>query len=266
MPGRPAGTVAAVVVATVLTVAPVGASPTQANDAGREAVVVSAAASLGPVLREISAAYATREPSRRVMVNTAASGILMRQIERGAPVDLFLSASPVEVRQLEERGLLRAETRTVFAEGRLVVLVARDVPPPVSFEDLADPRYRRIAVGNPRTVPAGRYAKEALETAGLWDRLENRLIPAENARQVLDYVARAEVEAGLAYRTDARLLPGDVVEGPEAPPGSHSPILYVGAIATGADHPDGARALLELMISTEGRTILERFGFGLPSR
>jgi molybdate transport system substrate-binding protein len=266
MPRRPAGTVAAVVVAAVLTVAPAGAPPTRANDAAREAVVVSAAASLGPVLREITAAYESREPSRRVMINTAASGILMRQVERGAPVDLFLSASPVEVRKLEGQGLLRPHTKTVFAEGRLVVLVPRGTTPPDSLADLAGPAYPRIAVGNYKTVPAGRYAKEALETAGLWDRLQHRLIPAENARQVLDYVARAEVQAGLAYRTDARLLPDDVVEGPEVPPGTHSPILYVGAVAADAEHPKAARRLLSFMVSTEGRAILDRFGFEPPSR
>jgi molybdate transport system substrate-binding protein len=261
MPRLPAGAVAALAVAAVLT-----AAPARASDSEDEAVVVSAAASLGPVLREITAAYASGDSSRRVMVNTAASGILMRQIERGAPVDLFLSASPVEVRKLEAQGLLRPETKTVFAEGRLVVLVPRGTATPDSLADLASPAYRRIAVGNFKTVPAGRYAREALESAGLWDELQPRLIPAESARQVLDYVARAEVQAGLAYRTDARLLPDDVVEGPEVPPGTHSPILYVGAVAADAEHPQGARDLLDFMVSPEGRTILARFGFEPPAR
>ncbi len=230
--------------------------------AEREQVLVSAAASLKSAMEEVAAAYGELYPAADVAINAAASGVLMRQIEHGAPVDLFLSASSVEIDRLAEGGLVRQ--RAPVASGRLVLAVPTSGTPPARFEGIADERFRRIAIGNPSTVPVGRYAREALRTLGVWEEIEDRLIPAVNARQVLDWIARDEVDAGLIYATDAALMKSRVVTGPEAPTGSHRAIVYEAAVLETATHAELGRHLLEFLTSETGRRIFERKGFAPP--
>jgi molybdate transport system substrate-binding protein len=231
--------------------------------AGNDAeLLVSAASSLRGVIDEVVEAYRERFPGADVAINTAASGVLLRQIERGAPVDLFLSASREEVDLLEKQGLVRARTR--FAENRLVVVVPGGRSPPKSFEELSAERFGRIAIGNPGTVPAGRYARESFETLGLFDAIESRLVFGENVRQVLDWAVRDEVDAALVYSTDAELVADRIAIGPIAPPRSHSDIVYEGAVIEGASNPDLALQLLEFLAFGPGKQILSRKGFMIP--
>lgn len=252
--------VAAVLAASLWT----GAAGLPTAAAGREEILVSAAISFGNALDEIVRRYRVLHPDREVVLNTASSGVLLGQIERGAPVDLFVSASPFEIDRLDGQGLLRGGSRTAVASGELVLVVPAGEHPPRRFEDLRETRFGRIAIGNPRTVPAGRYARQALRTLDLWEALQPRLILAENARQVLEYVARGEVSSGLIYRTDALSMAERVRSGPSAPEGSHDAIVYEAAVPAEAPHPDLATELLDFLVSREGRESLERAGFGPP--
>ena len=227
-------------------------------------VLVSAAASLRSALQETVERFKPLYPGGSVALNTASSGVLLTQIEHGAPVDLFLSASSLEIDRLVEQGLVWNRSRVPIASNRIVVVVPRGQEPPGQLEDLAGPRFDRIAIGNPSTVPQGRYAKQALQTLGLWETIEARIVLAENARQVLDYVSRGEVSAALVYATDAILLPDSVTEGPLAPAGSHAFILYEGAVPKEAPHPQRGHDLLDFLISEEGQEILARKGFLPP--
>ena len=237
--------------------------PTGAAEAGREQhqLLVFSAISLRDVLRSMTTAFEERHPDVEVLIHAGASGLLARQIERGAPADLFLSAASFEIDRLENAGALQPGSRVTFASNRIVIAVARGIDPPAVFNNLAQPRFDRIAIGNPRTVPAGRYAEEALRRLGLWDQLEGRLVPAENARQVLTWVERGETAAGLVYLTDANLDPDAVTVGPEPPIESYRPILYQATVPADTRNPEAARALIEFLRSGEGRTILTRFGF-----
>ena len=116
-------------------------------------------------------------------------------------------------------------------------------------------------MGNPKTVPAGRYAAEVLGHYGILDSVRERLVFAENVRQVLDYVARGEVDAGMVYSTDAMTRPKEVTLVATAPEGSHKPILYPIAVIKGTKKENAARGLVSLVVSPEGRKILERHGF-----
>jgi molybdate transport system substrate-binding protein len=232
--------------------------------AASETVLVSAAASLKEAARDAAERFETAHPGVKVVVNAAASGVLLRQIEEGAPVDLFLSASRDEVTRLERAGRIEAGSSRPFAGNRLVVVVPVGNDPPATFAGLADPRFDRIAAGNPRTVPAGRYAEQALRHAGILDAVGKRLVPGESVRQVLEYVARGEAAAGLVYATDARAFEGKVRAGPEAPEGSHDPIVYFAAALRDAPHPRSAGALLAFLLSDEGRGVLARRGFLPP--
>ncbi len=231
--------------------------------AGGELLVFTAV-SLKDALRDAIEGFENRHPGIAIYLHAGASGMLARQIERGAPADLFLSAAPVEIDRLQKAGLLRPGSRSAFAGNRMVIAVARGVEPPAAFRDLLEARFDRIAVGNPRTVPAGRYAAQALRSQEIHDTLAPRLVPAENARQVLDYVVRGETAAGIVYRTDAHLAGGDVIVGPELPADAHAPIIYEAAVPHAADNPDAALLFIGFLQSDRGQAILSRFGF-LPA-
>jgi molybdate transport system substrate-binding protein len=244
------------VIASVALVVALGAA---GNDAE---ILVSAASSLRGVIDEVVEAYRERFPGTDVAINTAASGVLVRQIEQGAPVDLFLSASRDEVDRLEAQGLVRA--RRGFAANRLVVVVPGGRSPPTNLEELSAERFSRIAIGNPGTVPAGRYARESFETLGLLDAIGSRLVFGENVRQVLDWAVRGEVDAALVYSTDAARVADRVAIGPTVPPRSHSAIVYDGAVIEGTRNPDPALQLLEFLASGPGEEILSGKGFVTP--
>jgi molybdate transport system substrate-binding protein len=227
-------------------------------------LIAFTAISLKEVLRDAIEAFEGRHPGITLRLHAGASGLLARQIEHGAPADLFLSAAPLEIDRLQEAGLLRPGSRVAFAGNRMVIAVARGTEPPGTFGDLADARFDRIAIGNPRTVPAGRYAAEALRSQGLHDTIAPRLVPAENARQVLDYVVRGETAAGLVYRTDARLAAGKIVVGPEAPANAHAPIIYEAAVPRDTEAHDAALLFLDFLTSEQGQAILSRCGFLPP--
>jgi molybdate transport system substrate-binding protein len=225
---------------------------------------VSAASSLKEAAREAADRFEAEHPGTGVVVNAAASGVLLRQIEEDAPVDLFLSASRDEIGRLERAGRIEIGAARPFASNRLIVIVPAGSSPPATLAGLADPRFDRIAIGNPRTVPAGRYAEQALRWAGIRDAVASRLVPGESVRQALEYVARGEAAAGLVYATDARALGRKVTLGPAAPEGSHDPIVYVAAPLRDAPHRTEAAALLAFLLSEEGRRILARHGFLPP--
>jgi len=222
-----------------------------------EPLQISVAISLLPAMRE----FAT-SGGPAMLLNAGGSGVLLQQARRGAPVDLFFSASPDELDVLAGERLLVEGSRRSVATNRLVVVVPADADPPATLEELKLPSYARIALGNPRTAPVGRYAAAALRSTGLLPALESRVVHGENARQVLDYVARGEASAGVVYRTDALLLSDRVRLGPLFPVESHPPILYQAAVLAGSRNPRGAEALLDRLLTPAGQQVLRRHGFG----
>jgi molybdate transport system substrate-binding protein len=231
---------------------------------GATSLSVSVAVSLQPAIEEAVREYRSDHPKLRVALNSGASGVLLQQARRGAPVDVFISASPLELDRLETAGRLRAGSRRDLASNELVVVVPRGTRVPTSVDDLRRAEYDLIAVGNPKTAPVGRYTEQALDTLDLDEVLGDRLVLAENARQLVDYVARGEVAAGLAYRTDAQLLADRLSVGAAVPPRAHSAVIYQGAVLSATAHPELAEGLLAFLVSAEGQRILRRFGFLPP--
>lgn len=232
-----------------------------AGDGGGE-IVVSAAASLRDAFQEIGRLYEGRT-RKRVRFNFGASGALQRQIEEAAPVDVFASAGAQQMDALAGKSLIDRETRRDFARNELVIVTPQTSAPHInSFPDLDLTAVRRIAVGNPRTVPAGQYAGQAFDRLGLAAKLQPKLILAEDVRQVLDYVARGEVDAGVVYQTDARAAGSSVRVAATAPESSHEPILYPIAVIRESRDKEAARAFVELVTGAEGQGILTRYGFG----
>jgi molybdate transport system substrate-binding protein len=228
-------------------------------------LTISAAVSLKEAFMELGRVFEGAQKRTRLLFNFGASGGLARQIAGGAPVDVFASAGLKEMLELEQKGLVVPGSRVNFA-GNEVVLITPAAGPfrPNTFSDLVRSEIRKIAVGNPATVPAGRYAKQALKKLRLWEPLKDKLVFAENVRQVLDYVVRNEVDAGLVYATDAIAKSMELKIPVPAPEGSHSPIVYPLAAVKGGERESLARAFIALVVSKEGQRILGRHGFKPP--
>lgn len=235
--------------------------------AGGEAreILVAAAISLKDAFQEIGQLYESRTGTR-VFFNFGASGVLQKQIESGAPVDVFASAGERQMDAVAARGFLVPKTRRDFVRNALVLVLPKKMPLRIrSFQDLGSPAVSRVALGNPKTVPAGQYARQTLEKLKLWARLQEKLIVTENVRQVLDYVLRGEVEAGIVYASDVQVAADRVTVGARAPEGSHDPIRYPIAVIQETNQPEAARQFLHLVLSAEGQAILGKYGF-MPVR
>ena len=228
-------------------------------------ITLSVAVSLKEAVEELGRGFMAAHPGVTLRYNFGASGDLQKQIEAGAPIDVFLSAAQRQMDELEKQGLIVSASRRPFARNGLTVIKPTDsridIVKPV---DLLDARVVRIVVGNPKTVPAGQYAEESLRTLGLWERLQPKLVFSENGRQALDYVARGEVDAGLVYTTDAATRTQRVKEAFRLPDDSYRPIVYPGAVVAASKQQTLGQAFLDQLGGPQGRTVLGRFGFQPP--
>jgi len=230
--------------------------------AGAQELTLSVAISMKEAVTEVGRRFVETRPRLTLRYNFGSSGELQKQIEAGAPVDLFISAAGRQMDELEREGFILPETRRAFARNVLTVIKPADSRLDLSKPaDLLDPRVGKIAIGNPKTVPVGQYAEESLRTLGLWDRVRPRLVFAENVRQVLEYVSRGEVDAGFVYTTDVAVRSDRVREAFRPPEDTYHPVIYPAAVVTASRHAEIARALIDLLASREGQAILSRFGF-----
>jgi len=231
--------------------------------ASAQTLIVSAAASLTNAFNEIKPLFEQANPGVKVEMNYAGSGSLLRQIEQGAPADVFASANQSTM----DRGqkLIDASTRRNFVSNSLVVIVPAQST--ININNLAalrQPGIARIAIGKTdNTVPVGTYTKRVLEESGDWTALSAKFIPGDNVRQVLDYVARGEVDAGFVYATDAALMK-DRVRVVLTPPVS-TPITYPIAVIAGSKQAKLAGQYVAFVASNgAARAVLDKYGFGKP--
>ncbi|MBV9868587.1 MAG: molybdate ABC transporter substrate-binding protein [Abitibacteriaceae bacterium] len=224
-------------------------------------LLVSAASSLTDAFNEIGSAFTKAHPQTTVRFNFAASGPLQQQIEQGAPVDVFASASAKEMDALQKANRLEPKTRLNFVGNRLVLIAPRGSKLK-GWNDLKAATVRRIAISNPDSVPSGRYAKETLTRHGLWPLVQPKTVFGENVRQTLAYVANGDVDAGLVFATDARIASQKVRVVQTAVPGKdHQPILYPAAVIAGAPHAVAARQFMAFLQGSTAQHILLRYGF-----
>jgi len=224
-----------------------------------QAPTVLAAASLKNALDEVSASY----PAKTVIAYGASSA-LARQIENGAPADLFISADLEWMDYLEKKSLLAPGTRRNLLGNRLVLIAPAKQPlklqPAPGFPVAGVLGNGRIALADPQSVPAGRYAKAALEKLGVWGQVAGRVAAAENVRAALSLVSRGEAPLGVVYQTDANAERGVMVAG-VFPADTHPPIVYPVALMKGAKA--GAAPFLEFLSRREARAIFEKHGFAV---
>ena len=234
------------------------AGPARAAD-----VTVSAAASLTNAFKELAPAFEAAHPGTRLLFNFAASDALLAQIVKGAPVDVFASADQETMDRAQQQKLLVDGTRRNFVRNALVVITPAEQGVALkSLSDLQQAAVKRVAIGKPEGVPAGRYAKGALEKAGLWQAVEPKAVFAQNVRQALDYVARGETEAGFVYATDALVMKDKVRVLFRVP--TETPISYPIAVTHGGSNAAGGRQFLDFVASAAGQAALAKHGFEKP--
>lgn len=226
-------------------------------------LTVSAAASLTNAFKEIGTAYEAQNPGTKVQFNFGASGALLQQIAKGAPVDVFASADQETMDQAQQQQLVRADARRDFVRNALVVIVPTAAPAmPATLPDLLQPGFRQIAIGTPASVPVGRYTQAVLEKANLWSGIQPKMVGASSVRQALDYVARGEVEAGFVYATDAALMADKVKVAFQVP--TETPVLYpIAALAASANAAEAAK-FVAFVRAPASQAILTKYGFGQP--
>ena len=236
-----------------------------ASPASAQELTLSVAISMKEAVEEIGRGFTAGRPGVTLRYNLGSSGELQKQIEAGAPVDLFISAAQRQMDELEKAGLIVSASRRVFARNVLTVIKPADSRVDISkATDLLDGRVKRIAIGNPKTVPVGQYSEESLRTLGLWERLRPKLVFEENVRQALDYVARGEVEAGFVYTTDVVTRAAAVKEAFRLPEDTYRPVVYPAAVVAASKQQALAVAFIAALVSRDGQAALGRLGF-LPA-
>lgn len=223
-------------------------------------VKVLAAASLTDVLKELAPAYEAKSGDK-IVFNFAASSTLARQIREGAPADLFFSADTEQMGLLEREKLLRDGSWRTFLYNTLVMIVPLDSPlTAVKPGDLGSLRLTRLALADPRLVPAGVYARKYLERLGYWRQWESRVVPTENVRATLAAVASGNVEAGFVYKTDAALS-NEVRVVLEVPREEMPRIAYALAVVRDSREPESATKFAEYLGSRPALEVFAKFGF-----
>jgi molybdate transport system substrate-binding protein len=225
-------------------------------------LTISAASSLSNAFTALGRDYESRHPGTSIAFNFGASGALLHQLSKGAPADVFAAADQQTMDLAQQRGLIQAADRRNFAGNTLVVITPVNAARLTALPDLAKPAIARIALGNPASVPAGRYARSALDAAHLLQPVAAKIISTQNVRQALDYVARGEVDAAFVYATDAALVPGKVSVAFTVP--LSAPVSYPAAPLAASPNKAEAARFVAYLGSAPAQAILARFGFRQP--
>ncbi|NEN80934.1 molybdate ABC transporter substrate-binding protein [Paenibacillus elgii] len=242
-----------------------GQETKQAAPAEKVELTISAAASLTDALKEIQTAYESKNAGIKLNFNFGASGALQQQIEQGAPADVFLSAAAKNMKALVDKQLVDAAQQKNLLVNELVVVVPEGGQAQVgTVVDLAKPEVKHVAIGEPESVPAGGYAKEALTNAKQWDALQPKLVMAKDVRQVLTYVESGNAEAGFVYKTDA-LTSKKVKIAFNVDPKTYKPVEYPAGIVKATKHTKEAEAFYTYLQSKEATDVFAKYGFTVPA-
>lgn len=225
------------------------------------ALTVFAAADLAFALREIAPRF-EKALGARVTLVTGSTGNFAQQIRHGGPADVFFAADESFVDRLVAEGVLIRETRTLYAQGRLVLATARAFGAKLTgLRGLLDPKIRHVAIANPVHAPYGRAAQEALRTARLWEALRPTLVYGENVRHALQFIQTGAAEAGIVALSVANV---PEVQWTAVDPALHAPLNQAAAVVRRSPRPELALALIQFVVGAEGRPIMKRYGFVLP--
>lgn len=226
-------------------------------------LLVSAAISLKDALEAVKPLYQRTKPKIDITYNFGASGALQQQIENGAPVDIFVSAGQKQMETLASKKLILKDTRRNLLTNSLVLIVPKNSSSITSFRQLTDSKVKKIAIGEPRSVPAGQYAEEVFKNLGILEQTKPKFVLANNVRQVLSFVESGNADAGVVYTTDAKTSNRvKVVE--TAAENLHSPIVYPIAVLTSSKNPSAAKEYVQFLSGNGATSVFQKYGFGGP--
>lgn len=228
-------------------------------------LTVSAAISLKDALDTAGQSYMSAHPEIHLAMNYGASGTLQLQIEQGAPVDVYISAAPQQMDALAAKGLLLEGTRHDLLRNEIVLIVPKGTSGVANFQDLLKAAIKHVALGEPASVPAGRYAQEVLTHFGIANQVNAKAVFAKDVRQVLTYVETGNAEAGIVYASDA-LASSMVTVIAKASPDSHEPVVYPITVIKNSKSPETAKAFEAFLSSEQSLAIFEKCGFTAASR
>ncbi|MDT9339488.1 molybdate ABC transporter substrate-binding protein [Trichodesmium erythraeum 21-75] len=224
-------------------------------------LTISAAASLKDAMAEIKPIYEQKKPDISLTLNLASSGSLRQQIEQGAPVDLFISASPSHMNMLQEKGLIIDKSLRDLLKNKMVLIVPQENTASINtFQDLTKDTIKTISIGEPKSVPAGKYGQEILSYLGVYETVKQKIVFAKNVRQIVNYVTTGNVDAGIVYQTDTKDSSRAKIVA-NAPEKSHTPIVYPMAIIKDSKNIEAAKQLEEFILTPEAKAVFEKYGF-----
>jgi molybdate transport system substrate-binding protein len=224
-------------------------------------LTVSAAVSLKDALTEIQNSYQAKHSNVKILYNLGSSGSLQKQIEEGAPADIFISAAAKQMDDLEKKNLIKKETRKNLVDNQLVLIVPKNSTLQLTkFEDLTKSDIKQFAMGAPESVPAGQYTQQVLKKLNLYDTLQPKVVLAKDVRTVLAYVETGNVEAGTVYKTDATISDKVKIVA-AAPEGTHDPIVYPIAEIAATKQAKAAEDFIAYLSGPESKAVFEKYGF-----
>lgn len=246
-------------VVTIIISALYFSSCAQQSQQGSKNIMVCAAASLRDALNEIQPRV-EQDIGIMITFNYGSSGALQKQIEEGAPADLFISAGEKQMDALENKNLIDKSSRKNMFGNKLVLVVPNEYKNEIkTVFDLVD-KDIKISIGEPNSVPAGQYAKESLIYLGLWDKLNSKIVYAKDVNQIVAYVEKGEIAAGIVYNSDTTVLKNSTMV-QIFDENTHEPILYPGAILSTSKEKESAKAFLDYLNTDSAKQILEKYGF-----
>ena len=253
-----------VVAITIITSVTLGMSPLPANSQS-STLLVAAAASMQTALQEITPLYERSGVNLKVKYNFGSSGALEQQIEQGAPVDIFISAASKQMNMLQTKNLIEPKTKRNLLTNKLVLITAKTATQKLTdFRQLVKPEIQRIAIGEPRSVPAGQYAAETFKKLGIWEQIKSKFVLANNVKAVLATVATGDADAGVVYISDAQSSDRVMISA-IADPSLHAPIVYPIAIIKSSKSQELAKKYLEFLQTKPIQTVFKKYGFGIAN-
>lgn len=224
-------------------------------------LTISAAASLKDAMDEIKPLYSKEKPNITLSYNFGSSGALQQQIEQGAGVDVFISAATKQIDALQKKGLLVDGTRKDLLKNQVVLIIPQNSTTGVAdFQSLTSPRIKKIALGEPKSVPAGQYAQQVLTSLKIIDPVKSKAVYAKDVRQALNYVESGNADAGIVYLSDAKSTPKVKIVA-TASEKTHSPVVYPIAVLKSSKNVNAAKDFEEFLSGNEAKTVFEKQGF-----
>ncbi|MDF5711670.1 MAG: molybdate ABC transporter substrate-binding protein [Nostoc sp. S4] len=223
-------------------------------------LTVSAGAGLKPLLEDIQKVYKHTAPHLNINYNFAASGVLTRQIEQGARIDIIISASSENMNELQHQGLLLENTRRNLVKSRVALIAPESSSGISSFQDLTKPIVKKIAIGEPRSVPLGMYAEEVFKYLGISQQVKSKLVYARSALEIINFVATGNVDVGIVHDTNVKASSQvKIIE--IAPEASHSPVVYPVAILKNSKNLMAAKSFVQFLFSEQAKVLYRKYGY-----